>query len=59
MTPTLLAGLMSMVFLACMVSCAVGMLGDIQTPAHQLKANDEKNKEHFKDWTKIFGKIEN
>ena len=41
-----------------MMYWAVMMLAAIETPAYQLPATDEKNKENNREWSHMWGNIE-
>ena len=58
MTPNLLAGIIVFLFLVFMTLFGMSFMMAIQVPQYQLKANDEKNKEENRDWTRMWGKIE-
>ena len=58
MTPELLAGIMIFLFLVFMTLFGMSFMMAIQVPQYALKANDEKNKDENRDWTRMWGKIE-
>ena len=57
-TPIVMSGILTFLFLLFVAYIGFGLLGDIQTPPYQLQANDEKNRENNRDWSKIWGNIE-
>ena len=58
MTPELLAGIITFLFLVFMTLFGLSFMTAIQVPLYQLKANDEKNKDENRDWSRMWGKIE-
>ena len=49
---------MIFLFLVFMTLFGMSFMMAIQVPQYALKANDEKNKEENRDWTRMWGKIE-
>eukprot|EP00355_Strombidium_rassoulzadegani_P006431 CAMPEP_0168617564 /NCGR_PEP_ID=MMETSP0449_2-20121227/5605_1 /TAXON_ID=1082188 /ORGANISM="Strombidium rassoulzadegani, Strain ras09" /LENGTH=111 /DNA_ID=CAMNT_0008658379 /DNA_START=1 /DNA_END=336 /DNA_ORIENTATION=- len=58
MSPSVISGLLTFLFLLIISLFSFGLLAAIQVPSYQIPANDGKNKDNYKDWSKIWGNIE-
>ena len=58
MSPNALTGIMIFLLMVMFFIFGVFALNNVTTPAYQLPANNEKNKDSNREWSNIWGNIE-